>query len=208
MRINLLNAGKRFNREWIFRRFNYEFISGNSYAIIGSNGIGKSTLLQVVATSMTISEGSVSYFNNDILISSDTIYKNISIVAPYIELVEEMTLTEFLIFHNKLKPFYSDLSIKKIIELIGLEKSNDKQLRYYSSGMKQRVKLAQSIFSNVPVVFLDEPSTNLDLEGIDLYKRLIKEYCTDRITIISSNDKSEYDYCNEIINMKDIKKFE
>lgn len=201
MKISLQNAGKRFNREWIFRNLNYEFISGKSYAITGPNGSGKSTLLQLIAGAITISEGTILYSD----CKSENVYKSISIAAPYLELIEEMTLHEFLLFHGKLKKWLSDVDEKKIISILNFEKDAEKQIRYFSSGMKQRVKLAQSIFSDVPVILLDEPCTNLDEEGINLYKRLIADYCNERLLIISSNDKIEYEFCQEILNMKDIK---
>ena len=170
MKISLQNLGKRFNREWIFRHFNYEFISRKSYAITGPNGSGKSTLLQVIGGASTLSEGKVVYEN----IKDDDIYKHISIAAPYLELVEEMTLTEFLNFHSGLKNWLPAVTTTEIISTIELEKAAHKQIRYFSSGMKQRVKLAQAIFSDVPVVLLDEPTTNLDEEGILLYKKSCK----------------------------------
>src|SRR5258708_9296186 len=101
MKISLQNLGKRFNREWIFRYFNYDFIPEKTYAITGPNGSGKSTLLQVIGGAITLSEGKVMYEN----IKSEDVYKHISIAAPYLELVEEMTLTEFLNFHAELKPW-------------------------------------------------------------------------------------------------------
>jgi ABC-type multidrug transport system ATPase subunit len=121
------------------------------------------------------------------------------------ELVEEMSLTEFLQFHQVFKPFISGVDTKKIISEIGLEKSAHKHTRYYSSGMKQRVKLAQAIFSDVPVLLLDEPCTNLDEEGIALYYRLIKNYCADRIVIISSNDVQEYGFCEKRLDIMSFK---
>lgn len=200
MKISLLNLGKRFNKEWIFRHFNYQFVSGKSYAITGPNGSGKSTLLQVIGGASTLSEGNIVYED----VKYDDIYKCVSIAASYLELVEEMTLREFLHFHNALKKFYPSVTPKKIISLLQLEKAADKQMRYFSSGMKQRVKLAQAIFSNVPVILLDEPATNLDTEGIFLYKNFVNDYCKNRLLIISSNDKEEFDFCDEVIDMKGI----
>ncbi|MEO6329191.1 MAG: ATP-binding cassette domain-containing protein [Ginsengibacter sp.] len=202
MKISLQNLGKRFNREWIFRHFNYEFISGKSYAITGPNGSGKSTLLQVISGASILSEGKVMFEN----IKDDEVYNHVSIAAPYLELVEEMTLTEFLHFHSKLKPWLPAFTAEKIIALTELEKSANKQIRYFSSGMKQRVKLAQAIFSEVPVVLLDEPTTNFDEDGILLYKNLVNDYCKERLLIVSSNDKQEYNFCDEVIDMREIKK--
>ena len=173
MKISLTNVGKRFSREWVFRGFSYEFISGVSYAITGPNGSGKSTLLQVIAGATLYNEGSIEYIFKENKLCDDEVYKNISIAAPYLELIEEMTLTEFLNLHKKLKGWKSEWDTESIIQLIGLTHAATKQLRYFSSGMKQRVKLAQAIFSNVSVILLDEPNTNLDVDGIELYHRMV-----------------------------------
>lgn len=201
MRIELTNLGKRFNRHWVFRNLNFQFKPGNHYAITGPNGSGKSTLLQIISGFSLHNEGTIQYFSSDQLINPEKMFNEISFAAPYLDLIEEMTLVEFFSFHHKMKGWLPNVGTAQIIFLSGLEKSANKQIRYYSSGMKQRVKLTQAIFSNVPVVLLDEPLTNLDDEGILLYNNLIKKYCDGRLVIISSNDKKEYSFCNEIINM-------
>src|SRR5437588_8473865 len=152
MQITLTNTGKRYNREWIFRNLNYEFITGKKYAVTGPNGSGKSTLLQVIAGAITHNEGSIQLYLQQQRLPEEKIYQHISIAAPYLELVEEMTAKEFLIFHSQFKPLLSSVSIFKIINLIGLEKAVNKQIRYYSSGMKQRLKLAQAFFCDTPVL--------------------------------------------------------
>ncbi len=225
MTISLSDAGKRFNRDWIFRHFNYNFISGNSYAIVGPNGSGKSTLLQVISGAVGLNEGSVVVGRKSLVMSSEKtvpekhrqakiqlsenstqdIYQYMAIAAPYLEVIEEMTVTEFLQFHEKFKPLLPALSIEEIINVVGLTTAAGKQIRYYSSGMKQRVKLAQAIFSDVPVVLLDEPCTNLDSTGIKLYQNLIDSYCKERLVIVSSNDEAEYGFCKEKVNMLEFK---
>jgi len=213
MKITLTDAGKRFNRDWIFRHLSYEFISGHAYAITGPNGSGKSTLLQVIAGAMATNEGALQYEITDTnsngaakKIASENCYQYISYTAPYLELTEEMTCAEFLRFHQVFKPFLSSLSVENIIDKVQLRAAAHKQIRYYSSGMKQRVKLAQAIFSDVPVVLLDEPCTNFDVDGILLYQQLIKEYSLGRLIIVSSNDKQEYEFCEEMINVMQFKK--
>ena len=205
MKIKLTDVGKRFNREWIFRHLNFEFHSQISYAIIGPNGSGKSTLLQIIAGATIFNEGQIEYFLSGKNINTEKVYANISIAAPYLELVEEMTLIEFLQFHKRLKSWLPSFDCKKLVDVIKLEDAAKKQIRYFSSGMKQRVKLAQAIFSDVPVVLLDEPCTNLDEEGIILYKALVDEHCKNRLLIVSSNDVQEYDFCDEVIDMKSYK---
>lgn len=203
MKITLTDTGKRFNREWIFRHFNYTFDSQKKYAITGPNGSGKSTLLQVIAGSLTHNEGTVDYQNGSVKTPPENHYQNISIAAPYLDLVEEMTANEFLSFHKSFKAFH--ISTKEALEFVNLEKAAEKEIRYYSSGMKQRLKLAQAFFSNTPVLLLDEPTSNLDAEGIALYKNLINEFTGNRMVIISSNDEEEYKFCNEVIKISDYK---
>ena len=205
MRINLTKLGKRFNRDWIFRNLSFQFDIGKHYAITGPNGSGKSTLLQIISGSAVFNEGSIHYFANEKPYESEKIFQKISFAAPYLDVIEEMTLTEFFSFHHNMKGWLPALDTKEIISLASLENAAHKQIRYFSSGMKQRVKLAQAIFSDVPIVLLDEPLTNLDEEGVSLYHTLIEKYCKNRLLIISSNDKKEYSFCNEIINMRDYK---
>jgi len=194
MTIQLNDAGKRFNRDWIFRHVTYVFQEGRSYAITGA-----------IAGSMNMSEGTCEWTVVDRKAEDAETYKYISIVAPYLEVIEEMSVKEFLSFHASFKPLISDISIDEIIRIIGLEKAADKQIRYYSSGMKQRVKLAQAIFSDAPIILLDEPCTNLDKTGYDLYHRLIKNYCSNKLIIVSSNDENEMDFCEERISIMDYK---
>ena len=205
MKISLNNLGKRYNREWIFRNLSVQFNINKHYAITGPNGSGKSTLLQIIGGSTIYNEGEIFYHESDKTIEPEKFFKKISFAAPYLELIEEMTLIEFFAFHQKMKGWLSSIDTKEIIFMLGLEKSSYKQIRYFSSGMKQRVKLAQAIFSNVPAVLLDEPLTNLDDEGILLYYSLIKNYCNNRLVIVSSNDKNEYSFCEEKIDMLNYK---
>ena len=204
MTIQLTNAGKRFNRDWIFRNFNFNFLTGQSYAITGNNGSGKSTLLQILAGSMDLSEGEIVRQINNVPTDAEMAYCQLALAAPYIEVIEEMTAVEFLTFHRRFKSFI-DISVFEIISIIGLENAANKQIRYYSSGMKQRIKLAQAIFSNVPLLLLDEPCTNLDNAGYQLYNNLVNEFAKGKTIIVSSNDANEYSFCKNVISMSDYK---
>lgn len=205
MQITLANAGKRFNRDWIYKSLDYTFVQGNAYAIIGNNGSGKSTLLQSISGATELSNGQCDWNHSSKKIAPENVFRYMAIAAPSLELVEEMTAKEFLHFHSVFKPFVSHHSIKEILELVQLSSAANKQIRYFSSGMKQRVKLAQAIFSDVPVLLLDEPCTNLDRSGYELYHQLIKDFCKEKLIIVSSNDEEEYFFCTEKIDIRDYK---
>jgi ATPase subunit of ABC transporter with duplicated ATPase domains len=201
VQISLHNAGKRFNKDWIFKDLNCTFEMGQHYALIGNNGSGKSTLLQIISGYATLSKGTIDWGAYD----THSIFQQISIAAPYLELIEEFTTLEQFAFHEKFKPLRKDLSIKKMIEMIGLKAATHKQIRYFSSGMKQRLKLALAIFSETPILLLDEPCSNLDQEGYALYHDLIYKYAMHKLIIVGSNDTQEYDFCKKHINLMEYK---
>lgn len=205
MKITLQKAGKKFIREWIFRNLNYEFLPGMKYAITGPNGSGKSTLLQVLSGALSLNEGTCDWQFNNKKVQADDVQLYISIAAPYLELVEEMTAKEFLLFHCNFKKYIHNLSVENILQEANLFYAANKQIRFFSSGMKQRLKLAQAIFSDVPVVLLDEPCTNLDAPGFDLYYKWIENHCSNRLIVVASNDKNEYNFCNKEVNMQELK---
>lgn len=204
MRILLTDAGKRFNREWIFRHINQVFETGETYAITGPNGSGKSTLLQLIAGATALSEGKLTVSDLTELEDEDH-FKQVSLAAPYLELIEEMTGLEFLSFHRHFKPFLNGFQAADILNTVQLDHAANKQIRYYSSGMKQRLKLAQCILSESAFVLLDEPCTNLDETGIVLYHDLISRYTGSRCVIVSSNDKVEYEFCRQVVEISKYK---
>ncbi|MEY2648107.1 MAG: hypothetical protein RL282_820 [Bacteroidota bacterium] len=201
MTITVTEAGKRFNRDWIFRKTSLQLGAPQHYAITGHNGSGKSTLLQCIAGSMLLSEGKIHCNWQGQEIAAEKLHQYVSIAAPYLELIEEMTALEFLEYHSRFKPFKPGYHAAHILESIGLSKSANKQIRYFSSGMKQRIKLAQAFYADTPLLLLDEPCTNLDQQGIELYKELIANLTQDRLVIIGSNDPIEYESCGETIRM-------
>lgn len=202
MQITTHQLGKRFNADWIFKNFSYTFESGKTYAITGNNGSGKSTLLQVLCGALMHSQGKIGY-GNDHIESLDPC--NFSIATPYLELIEEFSANEQLDFHAKFKPLA--LNHESVLELVGLKNAAKKQIRNFSSGMKQRLKLAIAFSSEAPLLFLDEPTTNLDQEGVDTYLNLINQFCKRKTIIISSNLPEEYSFCEHVISIADYKTF-
>jgi ABC-type multidrug transport system ATPase subunit len=209
MTISLEHIGKRFNYDWIFRGLDFTFVTGRRYAILGPNGSGKSTLLQIIAGYLSYNEGKVTYHfgtpSPKDPPSSDNLFHQLSLAAPYLELIEEFTLRELLDFHRRFKPLLPGISVSDAIGQVGLEKSADKQIRHFSSGMKQRAKLAQAFFSDTPLLLLDEPCTNLDVAGVRLYHDLMNRYSESKLVIVSSNEPKEYDLCEEHLQIDHFK---
>jgi ABC-type multidrug transport system ATPase subunit len=206
MQITLEKICKKFNYEWIFRNVDYTFESGMAYVILGANGSGKSTLMQIVAGNLLPTSGEINFVAGTTEISQDIIYRHVSISAPYLELIEEFTLAEILEFHRKFKPFRNNLNDNQIIDITGLTKVRNKPIRYFSSGMKQRVKLSLAILSDTNVVLLDEPASNLDKQGVEWYQQLVESNRSNRIFIVCSNSQShEYSFCNNELQIGDYK---
>lgn len=200
MEIRLENLGKKFINTWIFKDLNYHFEANKTYAITGRNGSGKSTLASVISGVLSPNAGLVNYQHDKTPVPVEDIFRYLSFAAPYIELVEEFSLEEFLLFHTSFKPF-EEISIKGFIELLNLKSSSEKQLKYFSSGMKQRVKLGISFYSRSSFIILDEPTTNLDVSGIEWYHREMEKIIRTKLILICSNQQNEYNFCDEILNL-------
>ncbi len=203
MNITLQNIGRRYNKEWIFRHLDYTFSFGKKYAILGPNGSGKSTLLKVLSGSLSPSEGTIVYSDADkATIAVEDVYRYLTIAAPYVELLEELSLREMLNFHFKFKDYLPGYDLDRVLELLALPKAVDKELRFFSSGMKQRVKLVLSCCANSPIVLLDEPTSNLDSAAELWYTDLIAETMhPDRLLLIGSNQEKEYAFCDEQVHV-------
>lgn len=205
MRIELKEAGKRFNRDWIFRNLTHTFEAGSKTVLLGSNGSGKSTLLRVCSAYFSLSEGEMKMLSGNEEISLDKAFEQLSIAAPYLDLPGLFTLKESIDFHFRFKQGYKGISADEVLELTGLTSHKNKQIRNFSSGMKQRLKLALAICTESSVLLLDEPSTNLDAQAIDWYNSLIERMSERTIIVASNHTVSEYGFCSESINIADFK---
>ena len=203
--IQVQNASKRFHHEWIFKNLDLELITGDRIAITGGNGSGKSTLLKCLSGAIPLTSGAIQYQSGATQIVEEQWFRSLALATPYLELPEEFTLSEVLSFHFQFKNPLQQRSNAEILEVLGLEKHKSKAISQFSSGMKQRVKLALAIFSEVPFLLLDEPTTNLDKQGVTWYLDLIQQFTPNRIVMICSNDPREYDFCEKKIAMEDFK---
>lgn len=205
MQIRLEGIGKRFHKEWIFRNVDLEFKSNGKYAIVGNNGSGKSTLLQLIASIGIPTEGAIQFIDNRLVIEVDNLIHFLSFSAPYQELPEELTGNELFDFHFKFRQKAIDFDSEAFFQMLQLEKQGNKQVKFYSSGMKQRMRLGLCILSKANVYMLDEPTTNLDKNGMAWYQQLVHNQLKNKLVIISSNIEEEYKFCDTIISIEDYK---
>ncbi len=208
MIINLLDIGKRYRLEWIFRGVTADFGPGSRHAVVGPNGSGKSTLMKVLSGHLTPTRGEIQFFEAEKkAVAPEKIWQKVAYAAPYIELIEELTLAEAIDFHGAMKPFFSTVDREKILQLLDFQRvASKKELRFFSSGQKQRVKLALAACSATPVLLLDEPTTNLDEQGVRWYQKLVEDFSGPaRTVVIASNDPVDLEFCQTRLAILDFK---
>lgn len=208
LHIQLEGIGKKFDSEWIFKNLNLNLASGDKLVILGGNGSGKSTLLQIISGYVLPNAGKIIFKNGDHVEENENYKDRLSIATPYLELVEDYTLTELINHCVVYKPFLNNLSTKEIIEIAELKHTENKHIKNYSSGMKQRVKLALAVLADCPLLLLDEPASNLDKNAIDWYDQLITKYASHKTIVVCSNSvKEEFGFCSKELNVTDYKQF-
>lgn len=200
MELQLHEVGKRFNRQWLFRDLTIHIPSGTACAITGPNGSGKSTLLQIIYQYVVPTTGTVKAKLNQEEITSEQLVAQAAFVSPYLELPEELTLNELLKFHFSMRQG-TESDWNAIIRDCGLTGSENKVIRYFSSGMKQRLKLALAFYHSGSLILLDEPCTNLDQQGVNWYLQMIERVRNRQTIVVASNQEVEYAFCNQQIRV-------
>lgn len=198
------DIGKKFGRDWIFKGFNESFHRGEKVAVLGQNGSGKSTFLMSLSGFYALSKGKISWQVNDQTTEDLDWYQHYALVSPLLELPEDFTVDEFFDLHFQLKTKKAGWDKARMYERTGLEKAKDKFIKQLSSGMRQRLKLMAAFVPDVPVIFLDEPCTNLDDKGIALFEELVTE-CPDQLLMVASNMKVEYAFCERVLEMETLR---
>ena len=187
MIIEFSDLGKNYGTDWIFRSVSGRFEQG-VHAITGKNGSGKSTMLQVLAGFVSPNEGFVSFSDpTGQRIDRDDWFRHFSICSPMMELFEELQVIELIELHRQMKPL--SRSTGEILEEVRLTPHAQKPIHQLSSGMKQRLKLVLAIFAKTPVIFFDEPCTNLDAEWSDWYVERTKGLAGTSTVVVASNSQ-------------------
>lgn len=195
MEIRADRLAKEFAEKSIFREIGFELHSGQSLAISGPNGSGKTTLIKILCGLIRPSAGSIKYFENGVEIGQERVFNHIGLVGPYLELYEELTAGENIQFFARMRNL-PDVRAKvdKLLTFFGLSGREDDAVKTYSSGMRQRLKYIVAMLHDPEVLFLDEPTANLDTQGIDRVYQVMDEQRRNRILLLATNDREDLKY--------------
>ncbi len=201
MLVSAQRAGKKFAKQWIFKSFSYTFEAGKRYAIIGPNGSGKTTLLKAISGILSLSEGFIHYSltKEEQPFASENLFQHTAYVGVYSKLPEELNLKEFFYFFKKFKQ--TTTSLAGFADSLGLNNDYEKAIKDFSSGMQQKLKLGLALCTDVSLILLDEPCTNLDTSNVSWYLSQFSTISRGKTLIICSNQKHEYDFCDDIIDI-------
>lgn len=200
-RIEATRLSKRYAGNWIFEELNHTFHFGRPTALIGANGSGKSTLLQVLAGFIPASGGKLKFFKQGQELKEHQMFQQVAMATPYMELPEDLGVAELVEFHFQLVKPLSRLVTADLLKEIDLFQHRDKQVKFLSSGMKQRLKLAIAFHTDSPCLLLDEPTTHLDKFFSSWYQQQVDKLVSQRLIIIASNIPEEYACCVERLHI-------
>lgn len=204
MKILAEHVAKKFRQELVIKQFNYTFHSGNSYALTGPNGSGKSTLLKLLSQFSLPTSGHIHYHQQDAPISSDDAFQYVAFVAPYTDLIEEFSPSELIEFLRKSTFLPNHFNIEAFEEFSELRTSRSKIIKNFSSGMRQKVKLSLAMASQRPILFLDEPTSNLDETAKAWFEKKLKTQ-QEKLIILASNEPEEIKQCTHTLSILDYK---
>ena len=197
--------GHRFGQRVLFRNVSLLVSGGNMLAVTGPNGSGKSTMIQILAGLMRPVAGKVSLNVAGKVIPPDQHLFHTGFVAPYLGVYEELTALENIKFVADVRGLPSDRErILEVLDSVEMASRGDDQVNTFSSGMKQRLRIALAILADPSVLFLDEPTVNLDAPGKDLSKKIVEGFLSrGKVVVVASNAPEEYQSANQVINIPD-----
>jgi heme exporter protein A len=197
------DIAKDFNRRPIFRDISFSLSSPSSLAITGKNGAGKSTLSKILAGLIGSTRGSITYTLNDKQVGIEEFKHYIGFVSPYLNLYDEFTALENLQLLSRIRATtqQNEVRMKELLSLVNLWQRRDDLVGTFSSGMKQRLKYAFALLHNPMVLILDEPTTNLDEDGIEFVQHMVKKQKEEGVLIVATNDKEEASWCAQEIHV-------
>lgn len=202
MDLSIQKLTKAFNQKLVFQDLTFTIQSGSRFAITGPNGSGKSTLLKILSGGLLPSGGNIMYSIAGRDITEDILYRFVHFVAPYNTIIEELTLPEVFQLHRNLGLLSSYKDYKEWISGLEYPFQSGRQVKTFSSGMKQRVKLGLTLLDDRPLILLDEPGSNLDAQGKEWFYSLLNRLTPSQTLVIASNDQAEIAACHSGISLE------
>lgn len=200
--ITVSGLQKKFGKQHILRDVSFQLSPGDAAVVLGANGSGKSTLIKILSGALEATDHPPQYELNGTTIEAREAGRLCGIAAPYVALNPMFTLTETMDFHQKMCGFSTGFERTIWLERAGLQEHTGKRLSTFSSGMQQRVRLLLAIANDRPLLLLDEPTSNLDQNGVEFYKELIQHFRGDKTVVVASNFvQHEYDFCTQEISL-------
>jgi heme exporter protein A len=204
--LSFQHVTKTFGRRLIFKDINYEFASGSVYGFSGRNGSGKSTLMKIASGNISPTSGKVIHKTNDKEIIDEKLHHYLGFVSPYLVLYDEFTADENLYHFSKIRGIkYDTERTKYLLSEFELYKRRNDYLKGFSSGMKQRMKFIFALLHSPEILFLDEPTSNLDTTGKDKVYEIIEKEGKQNLVIVASNEDSDLNLCTDILDIESFK---
>jgi ABC-type multidrug transport system ATPase subunit len=201
--LHVEQLSKYFGKNLVWENISFHHESG-VLGIEGPNGSGKSTLLKCLSGLLSPSSGTVSWQNCGQQLEIQAVKHQIGYAAPYISLYRELSIIENLQFLSKLrKNKIKEALLRQLLERVELDHSSDKPYGNLSTGQQQRARLAAALFTNPPVLMLDEPGSNLDEQGRSLISDIVARARDEKkLVILASNNPDELALCDRIFSVK------
>jgi ABC-2 type transport system ATP-binding protein len=192
----------RYSSSWAIRDINIEISQTGIMGLLGSNGAGKSTMMNILCGVLNQTEGNVYIDGIDMRKEPEQAKQQIGFLPQQAPLHLDLTVDEYLIFAARLRQMEKDqikAALEEAKERCGVAHFSNRLLKNLSGGYRQRVGIAQAIIHKPKLVVLDEPTNGLDPNQIIEVRSLIKEIAVDRAVIFSSHILSEIQLlCKEI----------
>lgn len=185
--ITLSGVGKRYGRQWVLRDVDLDIPPGSTWAILGANGSGKSSLLRMLCALDRNSSGTMHWHVGGDPVDPMEVPLAIAYCAPDQALIPDLTVAEHIALHRQLRNGTSPDRGEEVIRWALLEGKGHVRVRDLSSGMRQRLALTLAFTTPCGALFLDEPTSHLDREGKSWYADLVSEHRAGRTLVVASN---------------------
>ncbi len=191
--VEFAKVGKRFGGRTVLAAVSGALQPGRVLVVAGPNGAGKSTLLNILAGVLRPSRGAVAHRGAGGPVPRAHWFEHLGVAAPDMAVYEELSALENLRLFARLRGLHRpDGALSTLLEELGLpSREHARAVGTYSSGMKQRVKVAQAVLHEPAVLLLDEPSSNLDAAGHEAVAGVVARFRGRAAVAVATNDPRE-----------------